>query len=487
MRARNRVDMTDQAGAGSSAVTGGGGPITTPTGWRIASGVILVGGLALGMVAAGGTFDAWIVGASALFLAFGVVPIVRGSRRPPLQPEALETIASEPLPTILVLIGGRDEASVLPNLMADLGAQDHRNPDGSPRFRILVVDDRSTDGTGAVTVASAAAHGLAAVTAVQRREGPGLADGKGAALASAQAETSDMDIVAVLDADARIGPGYLRRIAQYVAAGVPALTPRRRTLEPGSSTLAMIQADEQTQDGELQRGRYASGGCSEFRGNGFVIRRDLLAAIGGIPGASLTEDLELSARLAAGQGITVAWAKDIEVWEEAVPDWPGLWRQRLRWAEGGLRRLFGHGPSVLRSARLPMRAKVDFSAYGAQLAAPPIIAGAIVGGLLFGRPLLAVGLIASYLVAGGVLAFDALRWEAGPRGATIPMAERLARTIRVSLFSVLWLAAINGALWRLVTRNGAVRYDKTARLAGPGVGPAARAADAATITGSSKP
>ncbi|MBI2763447.1 MAG: glycosyltransferase family 2 protein [Chloroflexi bacterium] len=476
------VDPEAESAAGLSSVEDHGGPITTPATWRVGAGIILVGGLALGVIAPGGAIDVWIAVGLPVALAVGVIPILRASRRPPIESGALEAVASRPLPTVLVLIGGRDEAGVIPNLMADLGAQDHRDPDGSPRFRVTVVDDRSTDGTGVVTKASAAQHGLEAVTSVLRREGSGLADGKGAALASAHAERSEMDVVAVLDADARIGPGYLRRVAQYVAAGVPALTARRRTLEPERSVLAMVQADEQTQDGELQSGRYASGGCSEFRGNGFAIRRDLLAAVGGVPGASLTEDLELSARLAAGQGITVAWAMDLEVWEEAVPNWPSLWRQRLRWSEGGLRRLFGLGPSVLRSAHLSLRARWDFAAYGAQLAAPPIIVGALVGGLVFGRPLLPVGLVASYLVAGGVLAFDALRWEVGPDGSGVPTPQRLARTIRVALFSLLWLAAINGALWRLLARNGAVRYDKTARAAASSGGPS----DGSKVAGSSK-
>ena len=50
---------------------------------------------------------------------------------------------------------------------------------------------------------------------------------------------------------------------------------------PMSGWLEGAQADEQTLDGELNRGRWAMGGCSEFRGNGIMIRRELLAAVGG--------------------------------------------------------------------------------------------------------------------------------------------------------------------------------------------------------------
>ena len=78
------------------------------------------------------------------------------------------------------------------------------------------------------------------------------------------------------------------------------------------------------------------GGCSEFRGNGIMVRRELLAAVGGWRAAALTEDIDLSSRIAAAPGERVAWAMDAEVWEEPVRDWGGLWRQRLRWAEGAI-------------------------------------------------------------------------------------------------------------------------------------------------------
>lgn len=468
---KRQVDMTDPADGNAASFVSPlhrpppdatVDPIATPTRWRLAAIVVLAGGLIVGFSAAAGEADRWIVGGFAAVLVVGLVPILFASRHPPLSPEALSSTASGVLPTILVVIAGRDEAAVLPNLIADLGAQDHRNADGSPRFSVVVVDDRSTDHTGSAVLAAAAAHGIAGVVRVLRREA-GAADGKGAALANAHPEASAVEVVAVLDADARIGPSYLRRAAQYVAAGIPALTARRRTLHAERSILATIQADEQTQDGELQRGRWASGGCSEFRGNGIVIRRDLLAAIGGIPASSLTEDLDLSTRLAAEQGVTVAWALDLEAWEEPVPTWRGLWRQRLRWSEGAIRRLFEFSSRVLLSAELPLRGRWDYAAYGAQLVAPSLIVGSVAGAIVFRNPALAVGLVGSYLAAGGILAFDALRWETDARGLALATRQRLTRSIRVALFSLIWLAAMNGALWRLATRRGLVRFDKTAR------------------------
>src|SRR5205823_3764346 len=78
---------------------------------------------------------------------------------------------------------------------------------------------------------------------------------------------------------------------------------------------------------------------------------------------ALTEDLDLSSRLAAATGIRVAWAIDAEVWEEPVDALAALWRQRVRWAEGAIRRVLEHGPAVVRSPLLRIAARADFVGY----------------------------------------------------------------------------------------------------------------------------
>ena len=224
--------------------------------------------------------------------------------------------------------------------------------------------------------------------------------------------------------------------------------------------MAAVQADEQTLDGELQRGRWALGGCSEFRGNGIVVRRGLLAEVGGWRPEALTEDLDLSSRIAAARGIRVAWAIDAEVWEEPVTDWGALWRQRLRWAEGAIRRAFEHGLLVLTSSRLPLSARLDFAAYAGQLVAPALVVGGIVGSLRRGRLDVASALLGTYALLGGILSFDSLRWERTASGDRLATSQRLVRALRLSLFNGIWLGAVPGALLRMALRRGSVGYDK---------------------------
>ena len=437
-------------------------PTATPPLWRLAALGMLVGGFVLGAATSRTKLGRAVTWLTAAVAVGSTIPVAVASRRPPITPRragaALE--ATTRWPTFSVVVAARDEATVLRRLVGDVARQDYRRADGSPNFELVVVDDRSKDGTGDAVRDAAEAAGFAGATRVIKRRGENLPDGKGAALTAAQPDVCTGDVMLVLDADARIEPWFLRRAAGYFAAGARAVTARRRILDPGRGWLEGAQADEQTLDGELNRGRWALGGCSEFRGNGIMIRRDLLADVGGWRASALCEDVDLSSRIAAAAGERVAWALDAVVWEEPVRTFEGLWRQRCRWAEGALRRVFEHGPAVMTSPWLPAGAKFDFAAYAGQLAVPALglgVAAATIGARRRGE---AAALAAGYLVAGGVLAWDSLRWESGADGRPIPLFERAGRTVRVAAFSGIWLVAVPKALANLALRGGPIRYLK---------------------------
>ncbi len=430
----------------------------TPDAWRVAAAAVLGGGFVLGFLATAGRAGRIVPALTAGVAVGAAIPLAIASRRPPISPEAAaEALArSTTPPTFSVVVGARDEAVSLPRLIADLARQDYRDSTGRPLFEVVVVDDRSVDGTGDAVRAAARKHGITEVLRVIERRGEGLPDGKGAALTAAQPEACSGDVVVVLDADARLEPHFLRRAAGYFEAGAPAVTARRRILNAERGWLQGAQADEQTLDGEINRGRWAMGGCSEFRGNGIMVRRSLLAEVGGWRASALTEDTDLSSRVAAATGLGVAWAVDAEVWEEPVSQPAALWHQRKRWAEGALRRFLEHSGTVLRSRRLSPGAKLDFSVYAAQLIAPPVILGAAAGAVVSGRKKGLLALLVGYFGASAVLAWDSLRWEGGTHRAS----ERMRRAVRVSVFNGIWLAAVPRALANIAVSRGPIAYVK---------------------------
>jgi 1,2-diacylglycerol 3-beta-glucosyltransferase len=439
-----------------------GVPAETPKSWRLAALGVLAGGAAVGFVA-GHKKLSRIVPLMTAGVALGcAVPVAVASRRPPISPaEATAALErADDKPVFSIVVAARDEADVLGRLVADIGHQDYRSVDGRPLFELIVVDDRSTDGTADAVRTAAAEAGIAEVTRLILRRGAGLTDGKGAALSTAQPEVCAGDVVLVLDADARLNPAFLRHAAGYFAAGANAVTARRRILDSGAGWLEGAQADEQTLDGELNRGRWAMGGCSEFRGNGIMVRRSLLAGVGGWRAEALTEDIDLSSRIAARAGERVAWAIDVEVWEEPVRTADALWHQRLRWAEGAFRRAFEHGPAVLASDRLSIAARFDFAAYVGQLAVPAVVAGAAASAVITGKRRTLLTIAAGYLGLSALLGWDALRWERGRDGAALGYSERLRRTLRVSAFNGLWLLVVPRALVDLAFRRGPIRYTK---------------------------
>jgi cellulose synthase/poly-beta-1,6-N-acetylglucosamine synthase-like glycosyltransferase len=249
------------------------------------------------------------------------------------------------------------------------------------------------------------------------------------------------------------------------------MTARRRILVAGHTglahALAEAQDDEQTADGEIQRGRWSLGGCSEFRGNGILVSRARLAEVGGWRAEALVEDLDLASRLAARLGIRVGWALDVVVWEEPVVRLGPLWRQRLRWAEGIVRRQLALTIEILASPRLPPFARFDYLAYSSQTLLPVSLLGTVLGGIVFRDWRPAVGLSAIYLGAGSAVAYDALRWTSDAAGRPLSRRARAVRAMRVTAFASHWLVALAAGWARVAVGPAQMGYAKMAHVGAP--------------------
>jgi 1,2-diacylglycerol 3-beta-glucosyltransferase len=364
------------------------------------------------------------------------------------------------LPFVSLVLPARNEAAVVGAAVQAVAALGYHDEAGHPAYELLVVDDASTDATGDVARDAAA---RAAHIQSRRREPVTGPRTKGAVLAWAMPYLRG-DVIGVIDADTRVAPAFLERamVAWRRDASAAALQVARRPRNASVSWLTMAQAAEQLMDMASQCGRWATDGTAELRGNGMFVRRQALEAVGGWSEVALTEDLELSTRLSAA-GLHVTLAPEVAVDEEAVETFRALWHQRIRWAEGSLRRLLNHGPSLM-LGRQPWARKADFLAFTGEFLVPPLFATSIVASLLtipLPQPAdwtVPASLFASYGIGVLLLALGGLA-ASGVNGWRL-----VADATRGALFLSHWLLVVPVALVRIAVGPEPTGFRQTPRF-----------------------
>jgi len=381
--------------------------------------------------------------------------------------EAQSAPEPERLPWVTIIVPARNEAVVIGDSVKRLLAVAYGTV-GEPRYDIVVIDDGSTDDTGGLARAAAATDASAAerVRVLCRETGEGPAT-KGGVLAFATPFARG-DVFAVLDADAEVAPDFLSRAmsAWQRDPDAAALQLQRRASNPRGGWLVAAQDTEQLMDMAAQCGRRAAGGAAELRGNGMLVRREALARLGGWNGAALTEDLDLATRLAAA-GEHVALAPEVEVREEAAEELGVLWTQRLRWAEGSLRRVLEHGPGLVASGAVRTGRKLDFLAFSAEFLIPPLFVAATAASLItipLPQPAdwtVPASLFAGYGIGTFLLALAGLAAH-GVRGRPL-----ITSAIRGALFLSHWLLIVPAALARIAIGPRTGSFLQTPRHARP--------------------
>ncbi len=190
------------------------------------------------------------------------------------------------LPGITAIIPARNEAEVLPGCLPSLLGQDYPG-----RFRVIVVDDDSSDGTAKVAAGlgdAARASGLptAELSVVASRPMPAGWAGKVWAMSEGvRAAGPDAEYLLFTDADIAYAPGTLDRLARAAAAGDFAIVSQMALLRAASRWekvlipafvyfFAQLYPFPRV---SLPRARTAAaaGGC-------MLVRADALAAAGGL-------------------------------------------------------------------------------------------------------------------------------------------------------------------------------------------------------------
>lgn len=238
---------------------------------------------------------------------------------------------SDRLPIVSVLIAARNEEHYLPQCIEALLRLDYP----IERLDILIGNDGSTDGTGAIAEAYAAAWPHIRVIHVS--DCIGHARGKANVLEHL-ARAARGTLWLMTDADILVGPGWIQgMLAAFEAPGTGIVTGWTQVQAIG--WLGRMQAIDWTNALVLLASLSALGLPQTSMGNNMGIRREAYTDTGGyakIP-FSVTEDFALfRAVRAAGWGSTHRLTKEVRVLTWPIPDAEGLLRQRLRWMQGAM-------------------------------------------------------------------------------------------------------------------------------------------------------
>ncbi|HXZ64105.1 MAG TPA: glycosyltransferase [Streptosporangiaceae bacterium] len=197
-----------------------------------------------------------------------------GQRLPPRRDAAF------PLPAVTAVIPARNEAQMIPDCLPSLLAQDYQGA-----FRVVLVDDDSTDGTAAVAADLGATAGRDLLVAGARPTPTGWA-GKVWAMAEGVAAAGDAaDYILFTDADIAYAPGTLTELVRSATGNQLALVSQMALLRATTRAekllipafvyfFAQLYPFRRV---NLPRARTAAaaGGC-------MLVQADALAAAGGL-------------------------------------------------------------------------------------------------------------------------------------------------------------------------------------------------------------
>jgi 1,2-diacylglycerol 3-beta-glucosyltransferase len=318
-------------------------------------------------------------------------------------------------PSVSIIIPAKDEVRVIEGAVRTARGQDY---EGS--CEVIVVDDRSTDGTAELLTRLQAEMDVVVV-----QTPPGTI-GKASALEVGVARSRG-DLIAIFDADARLGPQVIAQMARHlVDRRVGAAQGRRLVHNPRRNWLTRVQDDEyRVFQTLLQRARQAVGAFVCLAGNGLMVKREALAAVGGWNEEALTEDIDLTVRLHLA-GWEIRYVYEAEIWEEGVVALRDLIRQRERWFEGALLCLGDYLPDIVFS-RVPLLRRLDMLFF------------------LSGSLLSALAVLTGYVYAMIGLAHEAVVFLQLPRGVMMTASAVLTASLVVAM-----TAEVGYRPWRLV-------------------------------------
>jgi cellulose synthase/poly-beta-1,6-N-acetylglucosamine synthase-like glycosyltransferase/peptidoglycan/xylan/chitin deacetylase (PgdA/CDA1 family) len=357
--------------------------------------------------------------------------------------------AQEFLPPVAVVVPAYNEAVGIERAVRSLAASDY------PDLDVVVVDDGSTDGTAEIV------EGLRLERVrVLRKENGGKASALNAGVAATRA-----GVVVMVDGDTIFEPETLRRLMQPLADPAVGAVSGNTKVGNRRSLLGRWQHIEYVTGFNLDRRMYEVLQCTPtVPGAIGAFRRDALDAVGGVSGATLAEDTDLT--LAIGRaGRRVVYAEGARAWTEAPSSLGDLWRQRYRWSYGTMQAVWKHRAALV--ARDPRQRRVGrralpymiFFQIALPMAAPLIDLFALYG-LLFRSAAPMIGYWLAFNLLQLLLAMFAFRLDGERLTAlwALPVQQFVYRQLMYLVVIESLISAFRGTRlrWQHVERTGDV-------------------------------
>jgi cellulose synthase/poly-beta-1,6-N-acetylglucosamine synthase-like glycosyltransferase/peptidoglycan/xylan/chitin deacetylase (PgdA/CDA1 family) len=413
-------------------------------GWGHARGRILIATLAVARWTT--TILAWLLVAVAFLFVARVFLLLVFARR------HARTVRSRGYeddftPPVSVIVPAYNEVVGIERSIRSLAASDY------PELEVIVVDDGSTDGTGDL---------------IQSLDLPGVRvlrqpnTGKPAALNHGIAE-SRYDVIVMVDADTVFEPRTLAHLVQpFRSADVGAVSGNTK-VGNRKRLLGRWQHIEYVMGFNLDRRLYDVLRCMPtVPGAIGAFRREALADAGGVSGATLAEDTDLT--LALGRaGWRIVYEENARAWTEAPATMRGLWRQRYRWCYGTLQSVWKHRAAFVRPGERAIGRRGLPYLVLFQIALPlfaPLIDLFSLYGIVFLDPWVVLGFWCVFTSLQLLLGWYAFRLDReSPRVLwAMPLQQLVYRQLMYLVVVESVLTALQGSRldWRPIARRGEI-------------------------------
>ena len=254
-------------------------------------------------------------------------------------------------PSVAVLVGCKNEELVVDGMVRALLSLDYP----ADKLRIVVVDDASTDATGAKLDAWAGTDPRLAI--LHRPEGAG--GGKSGALNDALGLV-EAEIAVVFDADHEPARNVIRRLVRHFRDPTVGCVMGRCIVRNGkeSPLAGIIFIDFLSGYLVNEYGRQALFELPAYGGANCAVRLSTLKELGGWNPHTVTEDTDLTLRVLLS-GKRVRFDPTAVDFEEAVVSARRFWNQRYRWARGHQKCMRDYFRQMMTSSHLSLIEKFE--------------------------------------------------------------------------------------------------------------------------------